>query len=161
MAHLGFDSTTVEPSKGFDLIPAGEYTAEIIASEEKRTQSGNGSYVALTWQICDGEFAKRRIWVNLNLDNPNSEAVAIARGELSAICRAVGVLKPQESSELHMRRCRIKIKHKANKQTKELEARISNYDPITGAAPAPAVSPSTPGAAPVAGSNVPPWQRKA
>jgi hypothetical protein len=39
------------------------------------------------------------IWSRLNLDNP--KAVEIARRDLSAICRAVGVLTPGDSSELH------------------------------------------------------------
>lgn len=152
MAHLGFDSTTVEPSKGFDLIPVGEYVAEIIESNEKATQKGDGKYISLTWQISEGQYAKRRLWVNLNLDNPNPEAVNIAKAELSAICRAVGVLKPNDSSELHLKRCRIKIMHRKNKQSNEMEARIAKYDPMAGAA-AVAGSTAAPGGAP--------WQKRA
>ena len=107
----GFDASAVEPSKGFELIPAGEYVAEIIKSEEKRTQSGDGSYLSLTWQISDGPMAKRQLWTNLNLDNPSAEAVNIAKAELSAICRAVGVLKPESSEQLHLKRCKIKVAH--------------------------------------------------
>ena len=35
------------------------------------------------------DLESRLLWARLNLDNPNQQAVQIARGELSAICRAV------------------------------------------------------------------------
>ena len=35
------------------------------------------------------------------MDNPNATAVKIANGTLSAICRAVGVMRPKKSEELH------------------------------------------------------------
>ena len=47
------------------------------------------------------EFKGRNLWARLNLDNPNEIAVKIARAELSALCRAVGVLEPKDSVELH------------------------------------------------------------
>lgn len=148
----GFDATTVEPSAGFDDLPEGQYVAEIIASEEKKTNSGTGSYLALTWQVSEGPMSKRRIWTNLNLDNPNAEAVNIAKAELSAICRAIGVLKPQDSSELHYKRCRITVKHKRRKDGKGTDARIVKFESMNSVAAAPAGT--TTGA-------TPPWQKKA
>ncbi len=155
MANLhGFDSTTVDPSVGFPLIPVGEYVAEITESGENRNKENTGSYIALTWTICDGASAKQKIFVNLNLDNPSAQAVAMARAELSAICRAVGVAKPNDTNELHLRRCRIKVEHKTGKDG-QTRAVIKKYEPL--------VAPSTP---PVAGAattnvNIPPWARKA
>lgn len=160
MASLGgtFDSTTVEPSTGFELIPEGQYVAEIIKSENRKTKAGDGSYIALTWQICDGQLKGRQIWQNLNLDNPNQEAVNIAKAELSAICRAVDVPRPKDTDELHFRRARIKIVHKLNKQKGEQEARIGKIESLT----APPAAPTT-GAAQTSptGGSVPPWQRAA
>jgi hypothetical protein len=96
-----FDARTVEPSGSFDLLPKGDYEVLIIDSEMKATKNGDGEYLALELQVTSGEHKGRILWTNLNLRNPNAKAEEIARGTLSAICRAVGVLTPQDSSELH------------------------------------------------------------
>ena len=102
MADLtGFNANEVEPMADFEPIPAGKYVAAITASKMKPTKSGRGSYLELTFQIIEGEHKGRLLWARLNLDNPNQLTVKIARSELSAICRAVGVMEPKDSCELH------------------------------------------------------------
>ena len=102
MAQLnGFNANEVEPRNTFDPIPAGKYLAIIQDSEMKPTKSGNGSYLELVFQVIEDEFKGRLLWSRLNLDNPNELTVKIAQGELSAICRAVGVMQPKDSCELH------------------------------------------------------------
>ena len=102
MADLGnFDASQVEPSGSREPIPAGKYNAMITASEMKATKSGNGRYLELTFDIIDGPHRGRKVWARLNLDNPNPTAVEIAKGELSAICRAVNVPRPGQSERLH------------------------------------------------------------
>ena len=99
MANLnGFDATQVEPAAKFDPIPAGKYLAVITESEQKPTKAGTGHYLQLTFQIQEGVHKGRILWARLNLDNPNATAVQIARAELSAICRAVGVTAPTTRS---------------------------------------------------------------
>ena len=111
MVNLGgFNAAEVEPNVGFDAIPAGDYDAVITASEMKETKSGDGQYLQLTLQILSGKFQNRKLWDRLNLQNKNEKAVQIARGTLSAICRAVGVLTPNDSSELHDKPLRIRVK---------------------------------------------------
>lgn len=101
MANLnGFDANQHEPT-AFDALPAGDYDVVIIASEMKPTKSGTGSYLQLTLQVLGGQYQNRKLFDRLNLDNPNATAVTIAKGTLSAICRAVGVLTPKDSAELH------------------------------------------------------------
>jgi hypothetical protein len=110
MANLeGFDATTVEPGGSFDPIPAGEYDAIIADSELKKTTKGNGEYLKLKLQVLNGQFQNRIVFDNLNIRNPNEKAQQIARGNLSAICRAVGVLTPKDSSELHNKPLKIKL----------------------------------------------------
>ncbi len=79
----------------FDVVPAGEYEAVITDSEMKSTLAGTGRYLNLTLQILNGPCQNRKVFDKLNLDNPSDKAVQIARGTLSAICRAVGVLTPR------------------------------------------------------------------
>jgi hypothetical protein len=102
MANLnGFDASSVEPSRSFEPLPEGKYEAVITESEMKDTRAGNGRYLALTLEVVGGDHAGRRLWDRLNLENPNDKAVDIAKATLSAICRALGILKPKDSTELH------------------------------------------------------------
>ena len=101
MAQIDFDATTVEPSTTFDAIPKGEYLAMAVDSELKDTKAGNGQFLQIVWEIVDGEHKGRRLWSRLNIVNANDTAVKIARAELSAICHAVEVMKPKDSTEFH------------------------------------------------------------
>ena len=164
MANLnGFDANTVEPSVGFDPIPTGKYIAMITESEMKNTKSGVGQYLQLTFDIIDGKYKGRKLWARLNLNNPNAKTVQIARGELSAICRAIGVMVVQDSSELHGLPLSIKVVCKNRKDTGEITNEIKGYEkkeaalgsPAPVAPPAPAtqqatapVQPQTAGSAP-------------
>lgn len=125
----GFNAMEVEPNVGMDTIPAGEYEACIVASEMKPTKSGNGSYLNLEIQILSGPYQNRRLFDRLNLINPNADAVQIAQGTLSSICRAVNVLTPQDSSELHMKPLRIAVKVRKREDNGEMTSEIKSYKP--------------------------------
>ena len=88
MSTLNFNANEVEPSIGFDAIPAGKYQAVITDSEMKDTKSGTGKYLQLEFEIIEGDYKNRKLWARLNLENANSEAVRMARADLSAICRS-------------------------------------------------------------------------
>lgn len=130
-----FDANTVEPSKGFDVMPAGDYDAVIVASELKETQTGGGKYLKLELQILNGEFQNRKVWDNLNLVNNGSnkeKTEQIARGTLSAICRAVNVLTPKDSSELHNKPLKIKLAIEKDQQYGDKNV-VKAYKPRTAA----------------------------
>ncbi len=152
MANLGnFNANEVDPAVGFDPIPAGKYLAVITESEMKPTKSGAGQYLQFTFQILEGEHKSRLLWARLNLDNANATTVKIARAELSAICRAVGVMAPKDSIELHNLPLLISVGHKKRRDTGELTNVIKGYERKAAAAARPAQ----------AGSNngTPPWKR--
>lgn len=96
-----FDANEVEPMGDFQPMPAGEYTAEIIDTEKKPTSKGTGHYLEVTFEVKGGDFDGRKLKSFLNIDNPNDIAVRIARSELSSICRAVRVMVPKDTQELH------------------------------------------------------------
>jgi len=151
MADLrGFDANEVEPSADFEPIPAGKYEAVITESEMKPTKAGTGHYLQLTLQVIEGEFKNRFLWARLNLDNPNATAVQIARAELSSICRAVGVMAPGDSTELHNLPLVISVKCKKREDTGELTNEIKGYSTKVSEPPA---------AAAQAAGNTPPWKR--
>ena len=128
MADLhNFNANYVEPTTEFEAIPAEKYAAMITDSETKPTKSGFGSYLQLTFQILEGEYKGRFLWARLNLDNPNQTAVQIAKAELSAVCRAVGVLTPQDSVELHNLPLVINVRCRKRPDTGDLTNEIKGY----------------------------------
>ncbi len=136
----GFNANDVDPHFGFEPIPAGKYLAVITESEMKATKSGNGEYLQLTFQIIEGEYRNRLLWSRLNLKNPNASAVELARKELSAICRATGVMKPKDSSELQDLPLLITVGLKKRQDTEEFANIIKAYAKKDAAPPPPAAA---------------------
>lgn len=173
MANIGnFDASAVEPSAPRDIIPPGEYKAYIVGSEMKQTRAGTGEYLALDFAIIEGEYEHRHLWANLNLINPNAQAVEIAERDLSAICRAVGRMQVSDSEELHNLPLLITVKVKPAGPDKggvmrEAANEISGYKPVNVAAPQAAARPTqatparqaAPAAAQPAKSATPPWRK--
>lgn len=152
MATLnGFNANDVEPNTPFDPLPAGKYLAAITASQMKPTKNGDGSYLELEFTVLDGEHKDRKVWDRLCINHPNAMTVKIARGNLSAICRAVGVMQPRDSVELHNIPLLITVKVKKRQDTGDLANEVKGYEPKT-------VATGQPQQAPVA-SNTPPWKR--
>ena len=153
MADLrGFDANQIDPASDFDPIPAGKYVAAIIASEMKPTKAGTGLFLELTFQVLEGDYKNRLLWTRLNLDNPNATAVQIARAELSAICRAVGVMAPNDSAELHDLPLVINVRCKRRDDTGDIVNEIKGFSQKESAAqPKPETVP--------VGDNTPPWRR--
>lgn len=158
MASLsGFDARTVEPNEGFDILPAGDYDAVIVKSELVETKDKTGKMLKMEFQILSGKFQNRKLFCNLGIGlseatDGGRQAVKIAKGNLSAICRAVGVLTPSDSSELHNKPLRITVKIRPPKGQYAASNEISSFKSRTAGPvspePQPAFSQSVP--APVA-----------
>jgi hypothetical protein len=158
MAILNFNANEVEPSKAFDPIPAGKYIAVITDSEMKETRAGTGRYLQLEFEITDGEFAGRKLWSRLNIENQNAEAVRMARADLSAICRAVNVLTPNDSADLHNLPLVIKVHCRKDKNTGEITNDIRGYESKANYKPEPKQAPATSTTAQTARvPSKPPW----
>ena len=152
MANLnGFNANDVEPNAPFEPLPAGKYLAAITASEMKATKKGDGSYLQLEFTVLDGDCKGRKVWDRLCINHPNDLTQKIARGNLSAICRAVGVRQPGDSVELHNIPLVISVKCKKRQDTGELTNEIRGYEPKASAAGQPQQAPTT--------DNTPPWKR--
>ena len=120
MASLnGFDASLVPEQVEFSALPEGKYVAIIVASEMKPTKSGQGQFLQLTMEVLDGPQKGRKVWARLNLVNQNQTAVDIAQRELGAICRAVGVIRPGDSAELHNRPLLITVSVEKDDRNRE------------------------------------------
>lgn len=100
MAIISFNAAEVQPNQ-HDLIPAGVYEAVITDSKTQAIKSGAGVGINITFEIISGEHKSRKVWQWINYQHTNQEAQRIGRGELSAICHAVGVLQLQDTAQLH------------------------------------------------------------
>lgn len=96
----GFDAAKVEPVS-FDALPAGDYTVVIVKSDVKPTKDGTGQRLNLELQVVDGKYKGRKIFDGLNIANKSAKAQQIGQGQLSQLCRSVGVMTPKDSSDLH------------------------------------------------------------
>ena len=150
MELTGFNANEVDPAQSREPIPAGWYKAVITESEEKPTKAQTGSYLQMTVEVIEGDHAGRKAFERLNLNNPNATAVEIAQRTLSSICRAVGVMTPRTSSDLHDKPFMVKIKVKPAKDGYDASNEIAEY----------AESGKTQAAAaPSGGGSAPPWKR--
>lgn len=160
MADLrGFDANTVEPNDSFDPLPNGDYLCVITTSQMKPTKAGDGAFLELELEVIEGPCKGRKLWDRLNLNNANATAVKIAQGTLSAICRAVNVLKPTDSCELHDIPLVAKVACRKRDDTDELTNIVKGYKPRDAQASNSAAPSSPAGHPPQAGPLSPPWKR--
>ena len=139
MAQLGYTADPNQPEESFDIVPAGEYTTIIEASDYTPNKQGTGMILKLTYQIIDGEFKGRKIFENLNLQNENAQAAQIAQRALNSICLAVGVQHVQDSGQLHGIPLILDVSVKED-PTYGKQNRIKKHIPVSGQTSAPATS---------------------
>lgn len=112
MADLGqsFDPSTVPAGdRDFDTIPAGQYQAQIVDSEVVPTKARTGTMLKLTWEIMTGQFERRKVFEQLNIQNASAKAQEIGQRELASICEAIGVGVIKNSDELHFKPVLIRV----------------------------------------------------
>ncbi len=158
-------STEDQPELGsFEAIPRGKYVAQIIDSEMKETNAGDGQYLELQYQILEGEYRGRSVWSRLNLDNPSPMAVEIAYKHLTSLCKAIGVKDlGDDSAPLHGKPLIIRVSVTPATAQYEANNDVKGYEPYTGATPEPieqaeAPPPSAKAAASVEKKKMP-WEK--
>ena len=151
MVTLEFNANEVEPTTAPDPIPAGKYLAEIVASEVKATKAGDGSYLQLEFTVIDGPYKGHKVWDRLCINHPNELTQRIAQGNLSAICRAVGVMQPRDSVELHNLPLVVTVKCKKREDTGDVANEVKGYAKRESAVGQPQQAPVN--------DNTAPWAR--
>ena len=101
MATLDKFNASEHDDPGFDPIPEGDYLVIIESSELKPTKAGTGTRINLKLQVIDGAEKGRTVFWGINYTNPNEVAQRIGRAELAMACRAVGILQPKDTMEMH------------------------------------------------------------
>ncbi len=150
-----FDATGIEPTTGYDVLPAGKYRAQIVESEMRVTRNGMGQFLWLMLDIIEGQYQGRKLFDQLNLVNSNPQTVEIAQRTLSAICHATGKLQVNDSVDLHLVPMTIQVGVKPPKDgysekntIRYLVPEKAPAAPAYQAAPAVSQAPAAPAAAP-------------
>lgn len=136
LSEFEFDKVPVQ--EGRFVLPAGEYVAAVMESEQRQTKSGDGSYVRLTFEVLEGEHKGRRIWENFNLWNNSESAVQMAKERMARLMRAAGREKLTSAEQLCGVPVVIVVKVGSHYQTNEATSEIKGYK---SAAKAPPVAP--------------------
>ena len=84
-----FDAESI-PIPSYEPIPPGWYAVEIDKAEVRDTKAGTGS-TSLELVVLDEAHEGRRVFAQINLSNPNQQAVEIGQRELAALAMACGV----------------------------------------------------------------------
>lgn len=136
MANLGreFDADTVPAADPHELIPDGVIVTVVLdKSDLKPTKKADGHYLACEFVVIDGPYEGKRIFDNMNIDNPNQQAVAIAERQLASLCSATGKLRVSDSDELHGIPVKAKIGIEPGKNGYESKNKIKSFTAVNEA----------------------------
>lgn len=158
-----------EAAQDFDVIPAGEYKAEIIESEieDISRQSDKGRCLKLVWSILDGEFKGRLVWQRLNMWPENmsnmDKVTSIAQSQFASVRQATGKNIVQDSEELHHIPCVIKVGIRKDKNgVYNDQNEVKNVKACNaGATFQPPARQSASGSPPASNGGSKPWSRPA
>jgi hypothetical protein len=166
MAQFNFDSSSVPKRENdFSLLPAGDYVAQVTESAIEPLKSGNGQCLKLTVTVLQEGHNGRKIFCRLNVQHTTPQTEQIAQQQLRELCDAIGVVRMQDTTELHNKPfvARVKIRKSTDPQYTDqneisgFKAAASGARPAAFAAPR-AAAPAA--AAPAAGGSTPPWAKK-
>jgi len=101
MVDMQYDASEHQSEDIFEPIPAGWYECFVSDTEIRETKSGNGRYLQVELTVESGDYRGRRLWDRLNLWNPNQTAVDIANRQFSQLIRACGMVKIEDSEQIH------------------------------------------------------------
>ena len=139
-----------EGQNNFEPIPAGVYTAQIAACEQKKTKDGTGSYLNFQYKILGpAKFANRVVFDIMNVVNKSEIAQKIGRESLRFLMVACGLDNVADTDEFIGQMLMIKVKIKPAKDGYEAGNSVSGYEKIDGGMPTQNM-PSAP-------TNVSPW----
>jgi len=90
-----FNANQYEPNQGFGIHPPAQKVPFTISNTAiLETKDKTGGYLRVEFTSPQGMISQ-----NYNINNANAKAVEIAYGQLSALCRAVGIYQIDGSNE--------------------------------------------------------------
>ncbi|MGX1786869.1 DUF669 domain-containing protein [Bosea sp. NPDC055332] len=151
-----------EPSSGFSLLPDDTYTLEIVESSYDANQDGDGMSLSLKAQVVGGEYDQRIYYIWMDLEHDDDKRQERGQSDFAALRRAVGVLNPQDTEELHFKPFQVKIGQYTSRKTGKTNNTVKEYIFDRGAAAPAQRQPSNDNrqAAAAAPAKAKPWSKK-
>ncbi|RUM98998.1 DUF669 domain-containing protein [Pseudaminobacter arsenicus] len=160
MAQLAtrFDATAHDTEqRDYEELPNGIYELEVEASDVTPTKDGRGTILKTTMVVLRPEdYAKRKLFNNYNLENPNAQAQEIGQRQFASLCRAIGIDSVEDSEDLHFKAFTAKIGLGKPSKDGQYPARAeikAYYFPDQGNVPEPAIDASQPATKPAAAND--------
>ena len=111
-----FDPETQE-GNSWDVLPVGEYVAQVVEASILKPNSGDGYYLALTWKIIEGDYEGRQVWQRITYLHSSEQAQTIGRRTLKDLCDALGVNEQVKDAEVFLfKPVRIRLGIERDKQ---------------------------------------------
>jgi hypothetical protein len=99
-----------QEGSNYDVLPKGEYVAQVIEVSVSPPKSGDGYGICLTWQIIEGEYENRYAWQRITFQHSKPLAQHIGRQQLKDLCVATGVSEQVTDVEVFkFIPCRIRL----------------------------------------------------
>ena len=166
MARLNesFNANELPEDTGGDFtpLPAGDYDVTIVKVEIKDNNSKTGHYFDFKFEVTGPTNIGRFLFGKLNVKNESAKAEQIARGQLGAILRALGIEILDDTDQLLGGPLCVKVAVKAATEKypagNEIKAYKAAGDTPAPAARAPVAAKPAPAAAPA--KAAPPWAKR-
>ena len=150
-------------SGGYDLLPAGWYTASITETDVKDTKDGRGKYIKVRYDITGPTHQGRVVFGNLNIQNPSSEAERIGRQQFGDLLRSLGMDRIQDTDQLVGGALQVKVGVRKDKTGQyEDQNDIRGFKALEGGTilpQAPKATKPTTATAPAVKAATPPWKK--
>ena len=161
-----FDPTTQE-GNSWDVLPVGEYVAQIVEASIQQPNSGDGYYLAVTWKIIEGDSEGRQVWQRITYLHSSEQAQTIGRKMLKDLCVSTDVAEQVDDAKVFLfKPVRLRLGIEKDKQgvypdknrvsrIMPLETKPAEPDPTKPAIPATKAAAAT--AAPRGPAGPAPW----
>jgi Protein of unknown function (DUF669) len=128
--------TEHETGNSWELLPPGEYVAQIIETNVAPLKSNNGTGVTLVWQIIEGQYTNRLIWQNVVYIHTNETPQRIGRKMIKDLCVALGIDVAVKDASIWLHQpCRIRVVIQKDKEGRyDDQNRVGRISPFDGEA---------------------------
>ena len=123
-----FDPNAYEPSVDFDVLPPGKYTCLIESAELKTTLKKTGKYIKIALRVVDGQFKNRKLFGNINVQNPSEDCQRRGIAQLSSIGRAAQCYPVRDTTDLVDKVVVAVVKVKKREDTGEDQNDVRMYE---------------------------------
>lgn len=154
MAVLNFDATQIDTTS-HDPVQPGTYEAVITESETRPCRNGQGLGINLTFEILSDPMKGRKVWNWINYLHPKPETQRIGQEELARLCKALGIARLGDTTEMHNIPLMITVGLDKDDPSRNVIKKVAPKASV--AVPVASVPPTAQTAAPAAGSA--PWAR--